>query len=540
MADIIRVAQLFPRFLEQEEERELIREVTMEESKATLKWFKKDKSLGPDGWTIEFYLAFFDIIGTDLLHVIEDSRISGRIEASITSTFIVLIPKANNPSSFYEYHPISLCNCIYKIIAKIISNQMRPILSKHISLEQFAFLQDRQIYEVVGTAQKVLHTLHTRKCKCMVLKVDLSKSFDRVNWLYIRMLLTHLGFPFTYIKWIMSCITNIPFSVLVNGSASPFFLSERGLRQGYPLSLLLFLLAMERLSRMIKDEHRRGRLQGIKITDDCRLTHLLFVDDVLIFLNGSIATAYTQHQIQFALHCFRFTQLGLVEGLKYLGYKLKPLSYKIADWTWLIAKMDKRLNIWIQALCCRFLWKGSQPGKIFAQVKWDALILPKKWGGWGLKKLDDFSIALATKVGWYPITTDSLWSRVTTSRYIAPLHILDWIRRPIRSTSGISTIWKAVIKALDPIKHIQEQNVSQIAHIADGENSTFLHQAWKSAHQLNIPPHWHQLWEDYTQAISEAHIRITDGDDEIIWALSKSGRFSPKDGYLVLPKARKP
>jgi len=68
-----------------------------------LKWFKKDKNPGPNGWTIEFYLAFFDVIGKDLLHVIENSRLSGCIEPSTKSTFIVLRPKANNPSSFDEY-----------------------------------------------------------------------------------------------------------------------------------------------------------------------------------------------------------------------------------------------------------------------------------------------------------------------------------------------------------------------------------------------------------------------------------------------------
>lgn len=107
------------------------------------------------------------------------------------------------------------------------------------------------------------------------------------------------------------------------------------------------------------------------------------------------------------------------EGLKYLGYRLKPHGYKIADWIWLITKMEKRLNIWyhkylsrvgrlilikamleatwvywmsptwiirgilsrIQNICCRFLWKGKQQGKIFAWEKWESLALPKKWGG---------------------------------------------------------------------------------------------------------------------------------------------------------------
>jgi len=274
--------------VEQDDEEDLVQEVTLGELEATLKWFSKDKSLGPDGWSIEFYLAFFDLISSHLLSVVEESRASGCLEVTITSTFIALILKTDNLATFDEFRPILLCNCLYKIIAKIIANKLKPILSKHILPEKFAFLKDRQIHEAIGTAQEVLQSLHNQKGKGMIMKVDLTKDFDRVNWLYLRMLLTHLGFSFIFIKWIMGCITNIPFSVLVNGSASPFFISTRGLRQGCPLSPLLFLLIMEGLSQIIIEDHRRGRLNGINITDDCTITHLLFVDEVLVFLNGSI------------------------------------------------------------------------------------------------------------------------------------------------------------------------------------------------------------------------------------------------------------
>lgn len=91
---------------------ELIKAVSLEELEHTLKWFKKNKTPRPDGWLIEFYLAFFDIIGEDLLKIVEDLRIRGFLETSITSTFIALIPKKDNPDSFEDFHPISLCKCI--------------------------------------------------------------------------------------------------------------------------------------------------------------------------------------------------------------------------------------------------------------------------------------------------------------------------------------------------------------------------------------------------------------------------------------------
>jgi hypothetical protein len=84
----------------------------------------------------------------------------------------------------------------------------------------------------------------------------------------------------------MCCLTTVSFAVLINGSTSPFFHAERGLRQGCPMSPLLFLLVAEGLSRAIEEAKAHGEFQGIAITPNLRVTHLLFVDDVLIFCNG--------------------------------------------------------------------------------------------------------------------------------------------------------------------------------------------------------------------------------------------------------------
>lgn len=249
--EIMHTAEHFPRFMEQEDIEDLKKEVSKEELGATIKWFKKDKSPGLDGWLIEFYIAFFEILGDDLLKVVEDCRRKGRISSAIKSTFIALIVKSDHPTSFNDFRPISLCNCLYKIIVKIIENLLKLILSNHISFEQFTFLQHKQIHEAIATAQELLHSIQMRKLKGMVLKVDLSKAFDKTNRLYIRLLLTHLGFPYSITKWIMCCIMDVSYSVLLNGEAIPFFVSERGLRQGCPLSPLIFLLIMEGLSRAI-------------------------------------------------------------------------------------------------------------------------------------------------------------------------------------------------------------------------------------------------------------------------------------------------
>jgi hypothetical protein len=119
-----------------------------------------------------------------------------------------------------------------------------------------------------------------------VIKLDLSKAFDRVNWLYIRMLLIHLGFGLYFVNWIMACLNSVSFSILLNGSATDFFQAERGIRQGCPLSPLLFLLVAESISHFLTEAKVGGRFSGIKISNGLAITHLLFVDDILIFCDG--------------------------------------------------------------------------------------------------------------------------------------------------------------------------------------------------------------------------------------------------------------
>lgn len=127
-----------------------MREVSASELLATLKSFQHDKFLGLDGWPVEFYLGFYDFFGGDLLKVVEESHREGYIHPPLNSTFLEIIPKKDSPSKFEDFRPISLCNCIYKIISKIIAKRLKDVMLVHISKEQFGFLESRQIHEAIG------------------------------------------------------------------------------------------------------------------------------------------------------------------------------------------------------------------------------------------------------------------------------------------------------------------------------------------------------------------------------------------------------
>jgi hypothetical protein len=253
-----------------------------------LKLFAKDKSPGPDGWTVEFFTHFFEVVGDDLLELVEDSRTRGKIQSSLNSTFLALIPKENNPRTFMDFRPIALCNLCYKLISKVIANRIKPILSRALSSEQLGFLKGRQILDAIGMAQECLHSIKAKKQKTLILKLDLKKAYDCVSWDFLRLILVQTGFNILSINWIMSCVVSSSFVVLINGETSPFFHSERGLRQGCPLSPLLFILVMESIS-LFEERTSGGKLDwGQGFQGHIKILHLIFVDDVLIMTKDSL------------------------------------------------------------------------------------------------------------------------------------------------------------------------------------------------------------------------------------------------------------
>jgi hypothetical protein len=150
IVDQVESVRLFPRMVIDEELVVLEKPVSEKEILEVLKGFPKEKSPGPDGWSVEFFIFFFDLVAKDLMEVVEESCIKGEVIKSLNSTFIALIPKVNGPTNFGDFRPIALCNLYYKVISKIIAQRLRPILSRSLSEEQFGFLKGRQINDAIG------------------------------------------------------------------------------------------------------------------------------------------------------------------------------------------------------------------------------------------------------------------------------------------------------------------------------------------------------------------------------------------------------
>ena len=179
---------------------------------------------------------------------------SGIMLLEINYTHIVLIPKIKSLERILDYRPISLCNVIYKIISKVLANRLKLILPKLISPSQSAFVLGRLITDNVLVVYETLHAMHSRrsgKRGSLALKLDISKAYDRVEWNFLKGIMSKLGLSERWIDRVMSCVISTSFSVLINGKAYDNIRPSRGLHQGDPLSPYLFLLCAKGFSSML-------------------------------------------------------------------------------------------------------------------------------------------------------------------------------------------------------------------------------------------------------------------------------------------------
>lgn len=192
-----------------------------------------DKAPGPDGFSACFFQANWDTVGPAVVDEIREFFITGNLAQSINTTMVRLIPKTSTAKRVEEYRPIALCNVYYKIISKLLSLRLKPILATIISENQYAFIPGRAIADNVLITHEVLHFLKNSKAekKCtMAVKTDMSKAYDRVEWDFVAKVPKRLGFDEVWVNWIMQCLTTVTYSYLVNDSAYRNVVPCRGIR----------------------------------------------------------------------------------------------------------------------------------------------------------------------------------------------------------------------------------------------------------------------------------------------------------------------
>lgn len=169
------------------------------------------------------------------------------INKSFNATYIALIPKKVNCSKVSDFRPISLTTNIYKIIAKVLSKRLKSVLPSTISPQQATFVSGRQIVDPIIIANEIVDYWRVSKQKGIIIKLDIEKTFDKINWSFLLSVLNLKGFPHIWIDWIKACISSVSYSILLNGKSRGFIQVKRGICQGDPLSPFLFIISMDYL-----------------------------------------------------------------------------------------------------------------------------------------------------------------------------------------------------------------------------------------------------------------------------------------------------
>ena len=122
---------------------------------------------------------------------------SNKVPDWLNKTLIGLIPKGNINETINGYRPINLCNMVLKIISKILTARLRPILEKLVSPFQSAFVPNRKTSNNIIILREIIHTINRSKAKTgfMIIKLDLEKAYDSIEWGFINSVLQFFEFP---------------------------------------------------------------------------------------------------------------------------------------------------------------------------------------------------------------------------------------------------------------------------------------------------------------------------------------------------------
>ncbi|GKC62534.1 RNA-directed DNA polymerase, eukaryota, partial [Tanacetum coccineum] len=246
---------------------DLERNVSNEEIKSAVWDCGTNKSPGPIGFTFKFFHRYLKLLQHDIVVAVKEFFASGSFPPGCNSSFITLIPKFHDAKVIKDYRPICLIRSLYTIIAKILANRLSFVISGLISNLQSTFVSNRQILD----GPFVLGMSISPQSRNRTGTVPVPYRFSVYG--------TVPGLRNKWCGWINGCLNSAMGSVLVNGSPALEFQFYKGLKQGDPLSPILFILIMESLHLSFSKVTNEGLFSGIPIDSSLTLSHLFFVDD---------------------------------------------------------------------------------------------------------------------------------------------------------------------------------------------------------------------------------------------------------------------
>ena len=267
--------------LNQEEQNECDLPLSLEEIGKSLMELPNNKSPGTDGFTSDFYKFFW----RDIKHMVFKSFTYAFETRSLSveqrRALLTLLPKGDKDIRFLKnWRPLSLLNTDYKILTKTLALRLQKVIPKIIHPNQTGCVKGRYIGENLRILLDLIEFANVHTLTSSIAFLDFEKAFDSVSWQFLFKTLQKFNFGTNFIKWIEIIYSKPEIAVTNNGFASDFFVITRGIRQGCPISALLFILVAEVMAINIRnDKHIKGITLGhleLKVTQ--------YADDTTLFM----------------------------------------------------------------------------------------------------------------------------------------------------------------------------------------------------------------------------------------------------------------
>ena len=202
---------------------------------------------------------------------------------NINGSFITLVPKKSSPETVNDFRPISLTNTCLKFLTKLVANRFQKIITRCIHDNQYGFIKSWTIQDCLAWCFEYLLQCKQSKRKVVVFKIDFEKAFHTIEHKAILQILKYKGFPPLVLKWVQEILASGSSLVLLNGIPGRKFLCKRGVRQGDPLSPILYVLGGDLLQSIINLAFHQGRLH-LPLPMEGKYPVVQYADDTLVVL----------------------------------------------------------------------------------------------------------------------------------------------------------------------------------------------------------------------------------------------------------------